>query len=86
VSAVPSRASHPIYSETSLDDPQMSQARRALELILEQQELFGAVVFDRHWDIVMVNVAYAPCDYGRTESACQNKLPLSLVSHIFLTR
>src|SRR5215471_17850596 len=27
----------------------------------------------------------APCDYGRTESACQNKLPLSPVSHIFLT-
>src|SRR5262249_18345516 len=48
----------PLYSETSLDDPQMAQARRALELILEQQEPFGAVVFDRHWDIVMVNAAY----------------------------
>ena len=48
----------PFYSETSLDDPQMAQVRRALELILEQQEPFGAIVFDRHWDIVMVNAAY----------------------------
>jgi transcriptional regulator with XRE-family HTH domain len=48
----------PLYSETSLDDPQMAQVRRALELILEQQEPFGAIVFDRHWDIVMVNAAY----------------------------
>src|SRR5262249_7644085 len=48
----------PLYSETSLDDPQMAQVRRALELILERQEPFGAIVFDRHWDIVMVNAAY----------------------------
>ena len=48
----------PLYSETSLDDPQMAQLRRALELILENQEPFGAVVFDRHWDVVMVNAAY----------------------------
>jgi transcriptional regulator with XRE-family HTH domain len=48
----------PFYGETSLDDPQMAQVRRALELILEQQEPFGAIVFDRHWDIVMVNAAY----------------------------
>ena len=34
----------PLYSETSLDDPQMAQVRRALELILENQEPFGAVV------------------------------------------
>src|SRR5262249_56345009 len=47
------------YSETGLDDPQMAQVRMALGLILEQQEPFGAVVFDRHWDIVMVNAAYA---------------------------
>src|SRR5262249_44172309 len=38
----------PLYSETSLDDPQMAEARRALELILMQQEPFGAIVFDRH--------------------------------------
>lgn len=48
----------PFYRETSLDDPQMAQVRLALELILEQQEPFGAIVFDRRWDIVMVNAAY----------------------------
>src|SRR5215510_9531502 len=48
----------PFYQETSLDDPQMAEARRALELILMRQEPFGAIVFDRHWDIVMANAAY----------------------------
>src|SRR5262245_40932519 len=48
----------PFYPETCLDDPQMEQARRALELVLNQQEPFGAIVFDRHWDLVMANTAY----------------------------
>src|SRR5262245_20032177 len=48
----------PFYQETSLDDPQMAQARQALELILKQQEPFGAIVFDRHWDLIMANAAY----------------------------
>ena len=38
----------PVYRETSLDAPQMAQVRQALELILKQQEPFGAIVFDRH--------------------------------------
>ena len=49
----------PLYRETSLDDPQMAQVRQALELILKQHEPFGAVAFDRRWDVVMVSPAYA---------------------------
>jgi transcriptional regulator with XRE-family HTH domain len=49
----------PIYRETSLNDPQMAGMRHALELILKQHEVYGAIVFDRYWDIVMVNRAYA---------------------------
>jgi transcriptional regulator with XRE-family HTH domain len=49
----------PIYPETSLDDPRMVDIRQALELILKQHEHFGAIAFDRYWDIIMVNRAYA---------------------------
>jgi transcriptional regulator with XRE-family HTH domain len=49
----------PLYRETSLDDPQMGQVRQALELILKQHEPFGAVAFDRRWDLVMASPAYA---------------------------
>ena len=49
----------PVYRETNLADPQMAEVRKALELILKQQESFGAIAFDRYWDIVMVNHAYA---------------------------
>jgi transcriptional regulator with XRE-family HTH domain len=48
----------PVYRETSLDAPQMAQVRQALELILKQQEPFGAIVFDRHWNLIMANAAY----------------------------
>lgn len=48
----------PVYRETSLDAPEMAQVRQALTLILKQQEPFGALVFDRHWNIIMVNAGY----------------------------
>lgn len=47
------------YAETSLEAPRMGGVREALELLLRQHEPFGAVVFDRGWDVVMVNAAYA---------------------------
>lgn len=49
----------PIYRETSLDDPQMAEMRRALEILLRQHEPFFAVALDRRWDILMCNAAYA---------------------------
>jgi len=47
------------YHETGLDEPRMATMRGALELILRQHEPFGAVAMDRHWNVVMVNGAYA---------------------------
>ncbi|HEY9432206.1 MAG TPA: transcriptional regulator, partial [Blastocatellia bacterium] len=70
----------PLYSETSLDDPQMAQVRRALELILENQEPFGAVVFDRHWDIVMVNAAYVRFTSLLFGSSHNSAAPLRVIS------
>src|SRR5947209_3950447 len=48
----------PVYRETSLDDPRMTQVRAALELILKQHEPRSAFAFDRYWNLVMVNAAY----------------------------
>ncbi len=49
----------PVYRETALDAPEMAEMRSALSLILRRNEPFPAVVFDRRWDIVMANGAYA---------------------------
>ncbi len=49
----------PFYRETSLDQSEMAEMRRALELLLRQHEPFFAVALDRRWDMVMCNGAYA---------------------------
>lgn len=48
----------PVYRETSLDDPRMTQVRAALELILSRHEPRSAFAFDRCWNIVMANAAF----------------------------
>jgi transcriptional regulator with XRE-family HTH domain len=48
----------PIYSETSLDDPRMAQARAAVEVILKSNEPRSAIAHDRHWNVVMANQAF----------------------------
>jgi transcriptional regulator with XRE-family HTH domain len=48
----------PVYRETSLDDPGMSQVRAALEIILRQHEPRSAFAFDRYRNLVMANEAY----------------------------
>jgi transcriptional regulator with XRE-family HTH domain len=47
-----------VYGETDLEDPRMGEMVRALELLLRQHEPFGAVVFDRAWNVVMANRAF----------------------------
>jgi transcriptional regulator with XRE-family HTH domain len=49
----------PVYRETGLGDPGMAEMRRALELLLRQNEPFAALALDRAWDIVMANAGYA---------------------------
>jgi transcriptional regulator with XRE-family HTH domain len=48
----------PIYGETSLDDPRMTQVRAAIEIILRSNEPRSAIAHDRHWNIVMANDAF----------------------------
>jgi transcriptional regulator with XRE-family HTH domain len=45
----------PIYRETDLAAPALTQVRRALELILRQQEPYPALLMDRHWNVLQVN-------------------------------
>ena len=48
----------PIYGETSLEDPRMSQVRAAIEIMLKSNEPRSALAHDRHWNIVMANAAF----------------------------
>jgi transcriptional regulator with XRE-family HTH domain len=48
----------PIYGETSLDDPRMSQVRAAVEIMLKSNEPRSAIAHDRHWNVVMANEAF----------------------------
>lgn len=47
----------PEYRESALTEPEMAPVRRAIELILKQQEPYPALVMNRHWDLVMANDA-----------------------------
>lgn len=49
----------PQYPETALATPAMAQIRRAIELILSQQEPYPAFVLNRRWDVLMANRAAA---------------------------
>jgi transcriptional regulator with XRE-family HTH domain len=45
----------PEYNETALTAPEMATARRAIELILNKQDPYPAIVMNRHWDMLMAN-------------------------------
>jgi transcriptional regulator with XRE-family HTH domain len=46
-----------VFRETGLTTPELAHARRAIELILQHQEPFPAVVMDRYWNLITVNQA-----------------------------
>jgi transcriptional regulator with XRE-family HTH domain len=45
----------PVYRETALDSPEMTDVRRALDFILRQQEPFPGLVIDGHWNLLRAN-------------------------------
>ena len=45
----------PMYRERALDDPALSAARQAVELVLKGHEPFPALALDRHWNMVASN-------------------------------
>jgi transcriptional regulator with XRE-family HTH domain len=48
----------PVYPETALATTQLAEVRRAIDLLLAQQEPFPASVLDRHWNIVWSNAGF----------------------------
>jgi transcriptional regulator with XRE-family HTH domain len=45
----------PVWRQTNLAAPELSQIRRALEYMLAQQEPFPAVAVDRNWNLLQSN-------------------------------
>ena len=54
----------PLYSEKTLDDPMLGQARRAVEMVLAGHEPYPALAVDRHWTLLMANRAVGPLMSG----------------------
>ncbi len=46
-----------VYTEHSLEQRELDLARRAVSMILEHQEPYGAVVVDRNWNLIEMNKA-----------------------------
>jgi transcriptional regulator with XRE-family HTH domain len=67
----------PRYPESQLATPAMAQVRRAIELMLKQQEPYPAFLMNRHWDILMANEAAVRMNrflLGGRDSAHRNML------------
>jgi transcriptional regulator with XRE-family HTH domain len=45
--------------ERGLEDADLAPARRILEMMLERHDPYPALVFNRHWDLVMANMGAA---------------------------
>jgi transcriptional regulator with XRE-family HTH domain len=45
----------PMYRERPLDDPGLSAARQAVDLILKSHEPYPALAVDRHWNLLAAN-------------------------------
>lgn len=49
----------PVYTETSLDAPEMGPVRKAVAQLLKAHEPYPAAVVDRRWDLVDANASVA---------------------------
>ncbi len=45
----------PMYRERPLDHPDLAQARRAVDMILESHDPYPALAIDRHWNLIAAN-------------------------------
>jgi MmyB-like transcription regulator ligand binding domain len=47
----------PVFPQRSLDDPALSLARKAIDMVLQGHEPYPALAVDRHWTLVAANRA-----------------------------
>src|SRR3954452_21226121 len=50
----------PAYQQRSLDDPALTSARAAIDLVLKAHEPNPALAYDRHWNLVSANRMVMP--------------------------
>ncbi|MFC4175337.1 helix-turn-helix domain-containing protein [Microvirga sp. GCM10011540] len=50
----------PVYSQKSLDDPELRSARQAVDLVLKGHDPYPALAVDRHWHLIAANDALFP--------------------------
>lgn len=50
----------PVYSEKSLDDPELRSVRQAVDLVLKGHDPYPALAVDRHWSLIAANDALLP--------------------------
>ncbi len=50
----------PVYSQRAIDDPALSAARAAIDLVLKGHEPYPAIAVNRHWQMVAANGMIAP--------------------------
>ena len=71
----------PVFSERTLDSPQMAAVRQAVRLVLRAHEPYPAVVIDRGWNLVDANATIALLTAGSAPELLEppvNVLRLSL--------
>jgi transcriptional regulator with XRE-family HTH domain len=71
----------PVFPQRSLDDPALTEARKAVDLILKGHEPFPALVVDRGWNLVAANRMVGPLMSGADPDLLQapiNVLRLTL--------
>ncbi|GGC50880.1 helix-turn-helix domain-containing protein [Chelatococcus reniformis] len=54
----------PVFPERALDDPALTAARAAVDLVLRGHEPYPALAIDRHWTMLAANGAVAPLMAG----------------------
>ncbi|MBW8816184.1 MAG: helix-turn-helix transcriptional regulator [Caulobacterales bacterium] len=54
----------PLFPERRLDDPDLTAARRAVDVILKAHEPYPALVVDLQWNLVAANATVAPLIAG----------------------
>jgi transcriptional regulator with XRE-family HTH domain len=72
------------YRETSLDAPEMKEARQAVDLLLNQQEPYPVVVTDRYWNTLRMNAGMK--DFLGRFPICDSVKPHNGVRFVFHPR
>lgn len=44
-----------VYTSNALGSLELAPVRRAIELVMEKQEPYGAMLFERHWNVIRLN-------------------------------